>query len=170
MTLSATAKAALFAQQTSEVLLVCCVIEHPDIPESELFSAGIVRVVRNTEEITVAGLADATLNGTYKPFPFDIVIPSQDQDAPAESRLVIDNSDRQIVVAVRSIDTAPDVTMFVVLADSPNVVEFGPFTMQLRDVQYDRFTIEGRLTFDDFLNESYPTGTFNEQTHPGMFP
>lgn len=151
MTVSATARAALFAQQADEAFLALLMIEHDDLPAS-------LRFVNNPQDVTSRG-------NVYLGFPFTIDLPPQDPDRPPRVRLLIDNIDRQIVAGLRTIATPLTITLEVVLASSPDTVEVGPFAMTLASAVYDALTIEGDLAYQDVLNEPFPGDSFS----PGRF-
>lgn len=153
--LSSAAQAAIFAAQTGQAFLILLTLSHDEL-------AAPIRVTSD---------AVATVSGgeTYNPFPFAIALPQERDDQLASTRLVIDNVDRSIVIALRSITSAPEVEMKVVLASSPDTIEAGPFTWTLKGAKYDALTVEGELAFEDILNEAFPGGSFVPQTHPGLF-
>ena len=130
-------------------------IDHADLAEP-------IRVVNNTEDVTVG--AD-----TYIAFPFEIELPGEAEDQLPKARLRIDNVDRQIVDAVRTVSGTPDVTLEIVLASDPTVTEMGPFEMQLRSADYDALVVSGDLVVEDVLNIRYPGDRFTPASHPGLF-
>ncbi|MBE0598443.1 MAG: DUF1833 family protein, partial [Desulfuromonadales bacterium] len=105
----------------------------------------------------------------YQPFPFDIALPADRDDQISKVTLTIDNVDRAIVRAVRELASAPTVTLEIVLASSPDVVEAGPFEFTLQDAGYDALTVSGTLGYEDILNEPFPAGAFVPAAFPGMF-
>lgn len=151
--LSAAAIASLNAQQSGEVWLVLLTISNPGITT--------IRVVNNTEDIVSRG-------NTYQAFPFEIELPGQDPDTPASARLRIDNVDKRIVEAVRSITTPPQITIEVVLASQPDTVEIGYSNLTLRSVEYDVNSVRGELTFESIFSEPV-TLTITPNRFPGLF-
>lgn len=172
MTVSDTFKAAMYQQQTDEVLLALIVIAHDDL-------ASPIRVCSNVEDITQGGIvyddegvvttdAGTVTDGsgdTYTAFPFEVELP----DPEGLAILSICNVDRQIVEAIRTIDSPPTVTLSLVLADSPDVVEAGPFEFELTDVTYDALIVSGTLSFDHFLDEIWPGDRFTPGQFAGLF-
>ncbi|NDC57532.1 MAG: DUF1833 domain-containing protein, partial [Alphaproteobacteria bacterium] len=75
--LSATAVASLTAETTDEVWLPLVTISHADLSSP-------IRVVANNENITSRG-------NTFIGYPFEIELPSQNDQSPGEARLRIDN-------------------------------------------------------------------------------
>jgi hypothetical protein len=107
----------------------------------------------------------------YVPFPFDVILPDESDDAVPRVTLRIDNVDRRIVSELRSVVTNVPVTvrMTVVLASSPDTIEVGPMEFSLRDVEYTATTVEGTLLYEDVLNESFPADSFTPSRFPGLF-
>ena len=153
--LSAAAKAAITAQETPEVFLILCTIQHADM-ETLYFA-------RNTQDVISRG-------NTYWGWPFEIALPDETDDALPTPQLRIDNVDRRIMQGVRLLTTAPSVLLEVVLASTPDVVEAGPFPFTLRGVEYDALVITATLAPEDVLNEPAMQYRFTPQTTPGLFP
>lgn len=143
-----------FAQETDEVWLVLITIDHDDLSQA-------IRVVNNTEDVTSRG-------DTYTAFPFDITLPDAREDAPPRARLVIDNVSREIAEAVRSISSAASVTLEVIRAADPDVVERSWPFFKLRNVKWDVGKVSGDLTLEDFTSEPYPAGIFSPASFPGL--
>lgn len=152
-TLSNAAIAAMNAPQSGEVWLVLLTISNPSIET--------IRVVNNNEDIVSRG-------NTYLAFPFEIELPGQDPDSPSSARLRIDNVDKRIVEAVRSISTPPIITIEVVLASQPDTVEIGYTDLTLRAVEYDVNSVRGELTFESIFSEPV-TLTMTPNRFPGLF-
>ena len=108
-TLSTVAVNAALAQENPDPFLVLLAISHPNMPEP-------LRVVNNTEEIVSNGK-------TYVPFPFEVVLGMDDAEQLPEVRLTIDNVERALVETIRLAQDAPKVSLRVVLASQPSVVE-----------------------------------------------
>ena len=101
--------------------------------------------------------------------PFHITLPQDRDDELPHVQLTIDNITPDIIAAIRSLTSAPTITMDVVLARTPATIEAGPFEMTLRGVSYDAFTITGQLGFEDILNEPFPALAFTPRLFPGIF-
>src|SRR5690606_17278374 len=109
--------------------------------------------------------AEITSNGeTYVHFPFDVVLVADQDDVPRRARLIIDNTDRQIVTAVETLRPWPQVQIQTVLASNPDVIEISYPPLPLKDIQGDVFTIEGWLSAADLTTEPYPGDTLT----PGL--
>lgn len=61
------------------------------------------------------------------------------------------------------------VTLSLVMASTPDTIEAGPFTFNLREVEYDAEFVSGNLLFEDILNEPFPADSFTPARFPGLF-
>lgn len=154
-TMSATATQAVLSQYTDQVFLFLLEIDHEDL----------------TEPIRLVGsVADIVSNGeTYMAFPFEITLPSDDGETISDIQLRISNIDRTITQTIRELSTPPEITVSIVLADTPDDVEAGPFVMTLREAKYDAFTVTGSLRWENLLDQKYPAYTFTPSGFPGLF-
>lgn len=150
---SAPAIASQNAQQTNEVWLVLLTITHPDITT--------LRFVNNTDNIV-------SNSQTFTAFPFEVILPSQDADNIPRASLRIDNIDRSIVAALRSLTSPPIVQFDVILASSPNTIEATFPGMKLMNATYTAATIEGELG-PELLYTEPCTLTMTPSRFPGMF-
>jgi hypothetical protein len=82
---------------------------------------------------------------------------------------VIDNIDRRIVQAVRSLTSAPAVLIEIVRAADPDTVEARFVDFKLANVTYDAQVVEGDLTVEDFTAEPFPSASFSPSLFPGLF-
>lgn len=153
--LSLTARQALAAAESSEVWLCLVEIEHESLTAP-------IRLVANTQDVVHGG-------DTYTAYPFRLALPEERDDQLTQVRFEIDNINRLLMVAVRSITTPAAFRLKVVLASDPEVVEAGPFEFTLRDVQYDAFVISGVLMYEDVMNEPWPADTFTPASFPAIF-
>ena len=154
-TLSAAARQAMFAQETDKVFLMILEIDHDDMVTP-------IRVVNNYENITSNG-------DVYTAYPFLFSLPDEFEDQLTQVDLVITNVNRLLVDNVRSFSSPLTVTMNVILSDSPDTIEAGPFIMSMREVKYDALKLTGTCSFQDILNESYPEGSYTPADYPGLF-
>jgi hypothetical protein len=152
---SAAFKQAMFDQSTDSVFLVLLTLSHPDLPSD-------IRLVNNRQSVVSGG-------ETYSPYAFGVDMPGDSEGRVSAVYLVIDNTDRSIVQAVRSINDAPTVTIRVVLASAPNTVELGPFEYRLRDVQFTKEEVRGQLVFMERLAREIPAHRFVARDFPGLY-
>ena len=141
-------------QPSSDLPVVLLTIEHADL-------AAPIYVVNDRENLTSGAVE-------YIAFPFRISLPSQLEDSPPTARLQIDNVSREIGQAIRTISSAPTVTVKVVRRAAPNTIELQFPSMRLRNVRYDALTVSGDLEFEDLTREPYPTHSFSPANFPGL--
>lgn len=153
--LSPAAVAAAHAEETGEVFLTLLTFEHPDIPAP-------IRVVNNHTDIVSRG-------NRYIGYPFDIVLPGEDPSRPQSASLRIDGVDGQIVSILRGLTSPPTVTLEVILASSPDLIEVAFEDLTLSSADWDATTITADLAYEDILNEPFPGDSFTPATTPGLF-
>jgi hypothetical protein len=156
----------LYARVSESAFLPFLHIDHVDL-------AAPIRLVYNTANVERTGQGgedpDGTSTVTYQHFPFDVNPPPQEPDQLSEVDLSVSNVDRRIVHAVRSLDSAPEVTFFMVRGGDPNTIEAGPWAFSLKDTRWDQIQVRGRLGFPEILDEPFPAHTYNPIDFPGLF-
>jgi hypothetical protein len=153
-TLSTAAVASANAQDTGEVWLVLLTITHETLLNP-------LRCVNNNEDISSRGLL-------FTAFPFQIILPSDDPDGVPRATLRIDNVSREALATIRSLNSPPHVTLEVILASQPDVVEIAYNFLTLRNATYDATLIEGELYFDSMFSDPI-TVTMTPSRFPGLF-
>jgi len=154
-TVSSTFKSAVFGQQTDEAFILLIEIDHADLSEPIRVSSDGVDTVSN--------------GNTFVAYPFEISLPSNPETGVSQARLTIDNVSQTIITSIRNISDPPTATLQIVLASDPDTVEVEFSGFELRNVQYDVFTITGDLSIESFMSEPYPGGSFLPSTFPGLF-
>jgi hypothetical protein len=153
--LSSLTRQALYAAETGEAFLILLTLNH----------ASLAQPIRVTSDaVTTTSRGD-----DFAPFPFDLVLPDDQDNRSPRARLVIDNVDRQIVEAVRSLPSAPTMLIEIIRAAAPDTVEAQFVDFKLTNVAYDAQRVEGVLTIEDFTAEPFPAATFSPGSFPGLF-
>ena len=157
MTMSAAGVRAVLAHNTAEVFLNCLVISHPRLTDD-------IRVVCSKKNITHAGKE-------YIAYPFTVRLPNDSEEGVAQFVVELDNTDRRIVEAARSMagGVPATVTFFAVLGSDTESVEVGPYEATMREIPYDFQKVNGNCNFEDHLNEAYPADSFTPNLFPGLF-
>jgi hypothetical protein len=152
---SATMRASMFAQETSEVYLVLLKVDHPDLATPLYF---------------VNAAADVTSNAIlYTAIAFDVSLPADVDDELPKVKLTIDNVERTLVPTISQYSDGLTVAMSVVLASDPDTVEIGPFTMTVQNISFDAQAVVIDLGFSTFLDEAFPAHSFTPIDFPGLF-
>ncbi len=152
---SLAARRALLAPETAEAFLVLLTISHADLPEA-------LRVGSDAVDTISRGMV-------FTAFPFNLTLPDDVEGQSPEARLTIDNIDRQMVLAVRSLSSAPSIVIEIVRADAPDVIEAQFQDFRLTNVTYDSQVIQGNLSIEDFTMEPFPAAVFAPGNFPGLF-
>lgn len=154
--LSSVAAQSILAEETAEAWLCLLTITHPDLQT--------IRIVNNTEPV-VRGSA------VWNPCSFEASFPDDTDDATPNVSLRIDNVDRDITRQIKALQgPRPQVRLEAVLASQPSVVEMGPFTFSVLQVDFDLMELEVQLGYqEDFLNQGVPAQMYTPSTSPGLF-
>jgi hypothetical protein len=145
-------------QETDEVAVVLLTIEHPQLNPAARICSDAVDLVSRGE----------TFKGGI---PFEYAFPDEDPERQVSVRLSIDILDQKLVEMIRTIppDPRPTVTMELVMASTPDIVEAGPYIFELVAADWDITAAEFEIGFEDLLNEMCPHHRFLPSTHPGLF-
>lgn len=120
------------------------------------------RMVDNTESVTSRG-------NVYERFAFRPQLPSEVDGQMPKIELVIDNVGQQLTAAIETMSQPPVILLEVILADTPDVIERGPFRFKLRSVSYNALTIRSELSYEELTAEPYPYRRFTPTDFPGLF-
>lgn len=153
-TLSSTALESAHAQQTDEIWLVLLTIDHDDLPAP-------LRLVNNNENVTSRG-------NVYQYFPFEIILPGEDPETPPRATLRVDNVAREVIAAIRSLNTTPTVVIEVILHSDPDDPEITLPAMVVEEVSYDSATIDITLGYRTIYLEPV-TAEMTPNRFPGLF-
>jgi len=157
MSLSANAVQAALAPETSEVYLVLAEISHSTIQTP-------MRFVNNTENITHSGQS-------YQACGFKFIPPNSSSDNGSPSRVTIDNIDRYIMEQIELIPNSEpmEIAFKVVLASSPDTVEWESGRLYLKNISADVQQITGDL-YDVYISDRILPGlSFTPFDFPGLF-
>jgi len=150
MPLSQGALQAVLASATEKVFLECLTISHPDI--------ATIRVVNDTQDLSRSA-------GMYLRFPFQVSAATQVQDRPPSIDITGDAVDQRIVQGLRQLAgkrQRAEIIYEVVLADTPDTVEFGPVRFEFDSMSADSATkVSVKASFlKGALNDAFPAGQF----------
>lgn len=171
--LSLNARLALDAPASAEIEVALFLIEHPDL------DAPIRLSTDNTERLSVDPLLYGTrstwrgANPVTDPYLWIVasaVLPGDDDEAPASARLVIENLDAGLTTLLRSFTEPPTISIAVVLADSPDVIEAEWTGLQLASADITDAEITLTLSRDEVELEPFPPGRMTRLNFPGLHP
>lgn len=132
---------AALARETPQVFVSLLDLDHSTWIDT-------VRLADNDEAVVSGGK-------TYMPFPLKLVKPAETDDVP-EATLTVANVDQVIGERLDAVSTPIDVTITLVLAESPDTVERSWSGFELRNVKWNALFAEGVLTQRQFSRELWP--------------
>ncbi|WP_029061331.1 hypothetical protein [Labrenzia sp. DG1229] len=156
---------------TDEVEVMLFHIEHPEISEPVRLSTD------PGERLSVDPLAygtRSTFNGANpvtQPYFFVLVsadLPSDQEDAPAEAAIVLENVTKGIADELQSVTTQATVHMAIVLASSPNLIEAEFRNLKLVRAEGDASEITLSFSRQPIEEESFPAARMTKQRFPGL--
>jgi len=153
--LSGPALEAMHSVSTDEVFL-------PLVKLSQSAWADSIRIVPNHQPITHGG-------EVYQPYAFDISLPDEEAEGVPVLNWVADNVDRTITAAIRAVTGYIDAEVIWVLASSPDHIEVGPLSLEMRAAEYDAFQISGTLGVEPILEAQFGTLSMNPKNAPALF-
>lgn len=142
------------APQTAEVFLVLLTIA------ADGFALG--RFVNNNEDVVSRG-------ETFLAFPFELAMPTDDDERVPEATLRIDNIAGEVLDALRGLDTAPEVVLEMVRAADPDEILLAVPFLRLRQVSIDAAVLTGKLAIDNVLFQQYPADDYTPAEWRGLF-
>jgi len=154
-TLTSATVGSFFAQETEEVYLVLLTIDHDELSVPIRVSSDIVNTTSRGEE--------------FIGYPFEILLPSDEEGAPPRAQVVIDNVHREICNSLRSISSPASFTIEVIRAANPDTVEVSWDNFELKNVRGDVFQVSGELTISDVITEPFPADAFTPSKFRGLF-
>lgn len=146
--------AQLYTQESSDPFLILVTLSHAD------FST--VRLVNNSENVVSRG-------NTFMSFPMRIVLPVDDGESDREVSIEFDNVSRELIEEIRSVTTQIDVTLEMILASTPDVVQMSIEELKIGNLSYNQNTISAKLYLDNFLSSAMTSEKYTAQTFPGIF-
>lgn len=159
-------KQVAYAQDTEEVFIVLVTLSSDELDEP-------VRICSDPHDLLpdlgedVYGLVS---NGdTYVFLPFDIWLPRDDKTGTVSAKISVENVDRRIIEAARTVTKPISVKMQCILGSDLDQVELSFDNFQLSNVKYDVMTVDGDLTLNYWGLEPFPSNTFTPSNFPGLF-
>jgi len=156
-TISAGAMASITSQETGNVWLAIMKITHPDLSED-------ICIVNNTQDIVYDGV-------TYNRYSFAFQPPSEDEGQSQPAKVTIDNVSREIVLAIRSINSAPTIEAAIIMVTTAGVVtkEAGWWVAELSNVTYNDMTIQGSVAFNIQVRDTISLTSYNNIDFMGLY-
>lgn len=118
-------------------------------------------VANNTDVISRAN--------TYLAYPVQLSLPVDDGEALPSTTITVDNVDRLLMQSIRTLSSAPQFLIEMVLSSDPDIVELVIPDMFVRSADYNMQTVTLELGVEDLLNIEFPAHKFTPQYNPGLF-
>lgn len=169
--LSLNARLAQDAMTSDEIEVALIFIEHPELDEPIRLSTD------NTERLSDEPLYYGTRskwrgsNRISEPFLWiiaSVILPGDAEDAPASAKIVLENLDSEIVELLRSFTEPAVISIAVVLASSPDLIEAEWTGFQLVSADITAGEIALSLSRDEIELEPFPAGRMTRLNFPGV--
>lgn len=164
--LSASTLASMYDEETGDGPIMLLTIDHEGLPAPILISSDATQRVRETDREVIYGTVSRGEEFLF--FPFEMVLPSDEEGGVPNVRLSIDNLTAEITDAVRELTSPPVILFEVVMMADPDVVEMSLPDFLLTDVEWTRERITATVSMDMLLTERMGY-TYRPTTHPGVF-
>lgn len=152
-----TIKTELYQQNTGILFVYLLTVNHVDLEQP-------LRFTNNTFPITSNG-------DIYQAWPFDIVLPDQGDGKIPRAQIVFDAVDNNLVLALRSLGSPPSISISIVDADTPNVIEKTFSNMTIVGQAYTNdYRVSLTIGMLDIANERAQNLRFDKTRFPGLFP
>lgn len=146
-----------------------------EVSQQETSTAWIILITVNPpskdEPIRVTSDSVPTISqgNLFDPFPFMVTLPDDVEGRSPQAQLRIDNTDQQIISRLRGLPSPAMVTIQIVRASNPDVIEREWTDIQWISSDYDAGMITGSLSVDDLATEEFPYITFDGRFR-GLWP
>lgn len=152
---SAPAAAELAAEHCASAWLVLVTLEHPGL-------AAPLRLTSDAVETVSQGFI-------FSPMSFAITLPDDVEARAPRAQLRIDNTSQEIIAALRGLIDPLAVTLQIVRAGDPDVIERQWAGLEWRATRYDLAFVSGGLGVEDMAAEEFPYETFDGR-FAGLWP
>lgn len=146
---------AIHAQESGAILVPIVELRHPLWAEP-------VRLVRDRKPLVHGG-------ETFLAFPFDVVLPDDDDEGKAVLKWTADNVSRELISHLRVVRDKVRATIAWVLTSQPEVIEAGPFEVEITGITYDAARISGDMTIEPVLEEPFSRLKMTPRNAPALF-
>lgn len=144
----------LFKQNSEDPFFMLVTLSHS--------SFDTLYLVNNTEELISNG-------NTFLPFPMRVTLPTDDGETLREVSIEFDNVSLELIDELRSVTDLIDVKIEMVLASNPDFVEIELAELKIRNITYNKQTVQAKLFMDDFLNTELNSERYTPANFPGIF-
>ncbi|HYN39200.1 MAG TPA: DUF1833 family protein [Rhodospirillales bacterium] len=151
----ATAAAELAAEHCASAWLVLVTLDHPDLDAPLRFTSDAVQTVSQ--------------GYVFAPMAFAITLPDDVEARAPRAQPRIDNTSQEIIASLRGLVEPLAVTLQIVRAGDPDVIEREWAGLEWRASSYDLAFVSGGLGVEDMAAEEFPYETFDGR-FAGLWP
>ncbi len=157
---------AVNSRETGEVFTILLTIDEDSLDEP-------IRVSTDNKDTflvdgeTVRGTISRGENFIF--FPMKISLATDKDGVPPTMQISVENVSRDLIAAIRNMNTPPTMLVEVVLASQPDTVEASFSNFKMSSADYDAGWITGTLSKEHFYNEPYPGIQILPSNFPGCF-
>lgn len=166
-TLSPAALKAMFSPDADDTLITLLTITGTGIATPIRLADGYTGRISETADDVVYGVTSRSNNYIF--LPLTITLPTEEQAAAPRCNITINDVTRYLIPSIRSISTAPNVLLELVLSSSPDTVEASFPGFKMAGISYNANTITAELTVESLAVEPFPQHTFTPAYFPGLF-
>lgn len=141
-------------EQPDDIFLHLITVDWPDNTTN--------RYVKNYEDVISRG-------NTYSASSFNVTLPEEPSDSIPSVTFQFGVGERTIVRKLREADGRPILTLELVLASDPDIVEMGPFTFDVRRYNTQGVSVSVEAGFEPYLDFAVPQFRYSPQLFPGLF-
>ncbi|MBD3786828.1 MAG: hypothetical protein IE922_07625 [Sphingomonadales bacterium] len=164
---------AIDAEASGAIEVVLFSIEHDELEAPIRLSTDNADVI--SDEPRIYGTRSSWMGADPATEPYlwvlaDALVPSDLEDAPASGQVSLELIDQEMAALVLSFVTRPSVSMAVVLASSPDLIEAEWTGLQIVSADIDTGSIVLSFGRDEIELEPWPAGRMTRGTFPGLHP
>ena len=171
VTLSPAALKAMFSTETDEQLITLVTIQNPASPSTPVRLAdGYIGRLANltTDDEVVYGVQSRGNDFLF--LPLEISMPSEEDAGVGRCTITLNYVTKEAIQLIRTQLTNPtQVTLELILASNPNVVEAIFPGFFITGASYTSESINLQLDMIDFTREPFPCYNFTPNYFPGLF-
>lgn len=164
-TVSTTLRTAFNAQESNQIVVVLLTITHPDLASPIYLSSDPTTAISTVPVV----YGTTSRSNIYTFVPMSVTLPDDKDDSPPQAKLALSNVSREMIVAVRSVESPASIKIELVRAAAPNTVEIAYPPVDLISADADASTITLTLSSDSMLAEPYPADTIAPASFPSVF-
>lgn len=159
------------AEATDEIPVVLFELKHPSLEKPIRLSTD------NTERLSSDPLYYGTrstwrgadpITDPYLWIVASTLLPSDQEDSPATGTLVLENLDAEMVNLVRSYTDIATISLAVVLASSPDLVEDEYTDLEILSADINAGEISLSFSREEIEQEYFPAGRTSRDRFPGL--